>query len=98
VCRIQEFEVKDALRRMKGGNAIGPNGIPIEVWRSLGDIVIVWLIVPKHHLSGKAPNGGKASPRLEIRRKAMVMATKTQREKGGSGGEEIRRRRLEVRL
>jgi hypothetical protein len=43
VCRIQESKVKDALKRMKGGNAMGPNGIPIEVWRSLGDVVIVWL-------------------------------------------------------
>jgi hypothetical protein len=22
---------------------MGPNGIPIEVWRSLGDVAIVWL-------------------------------------------------------
>jgi hypothetical protein len=40
---IQESEVKDALKRMKGGKVMGPNGIPIEVWRSLGDIVIVFL-------------------------------------------------------
>jgi hypothetical protein len=40
VRRIQESEVKGA--RMKGGKAMGPDGIPIEVWRSLGDIVIVW--------------------------------------------------------
>jgi hypothetical protein len=33
---IQESEVKDALKRMKGGKAMGPDGIPIEVW-SLGD-------------------------------------------------------------
>jgi hypothetical protein len=40
---IQESEVKDALKRMKGGNVMGSNGIPIEVWRSLGDVAIVWL-------------------------------------------------------
>jgi hypothetical protein len=39
--RIQESEVKDVLKRMKGGKAMGSNGIPIEVWRSLGDVVIV---------------------------------------------------------
>jgi hypothetical protein len=39
--RIQESEVKDALKMMKGGKAIGPDGIPIEVWRSLGDVAIV---------------------------------------------------------
>jgi hypothetical protein len=41
--RIQEYEVKDALKRMKGGNVMGSDGIPIEVWRTLGDVAIVWL-------------------------------------------------------
>jgi hypothetical protein len=41
VCRIQESEVKDVLKRMKGGKAMGPDVIPIEVWRSLGDVAIV---------------------------------------------------------
>jgi hypothetical protein len=41
--RIQESEVKDALKRMKGGKAMGSDGIPVEVWRSLGDVAIVWL-------------------------------------------------------
>jgi hypothetical protein len=43
MCMIQESEVKDALKRMKGGKAIGLDGIPIEVWRSLEDVAIVWL-------------------------------------------------------
>jgi hypothetical protein len=43
VRRIQEFEIKYALKRMKGGKAMGPYGIPIEVWRSLEDVAIVWL-------------------------------------------------------
>jgi hypothetical protein len=29
--RIQESEVKDVLKRMKGVRAMGPDGIPIEV-------------------------------------------------------------------
>jgi hypothetical protein len=40
MCRIHESEVKDDFKRMKGGKAIGPDGIPIEVWRSFGDIAI----------------------------------------------------------
>ena len=28
---------------MKGGKAMGPNGIPIKVWRCLENIAIVWL-------------------------------------------------------
>jgi hypothetical protein len=43
VRRIQESEVKDALTRMKGCKAMGSDGIPIEVWRTLGDVAIVWL-------------------------------------------------------
>jgi hypothetical protein len=39
--RIQESEVKDVLKRMKGSKAMGPDGIPIEVWRTLGDVAIV---------------------------------------------------------
>jgi hypothetical protein len=38
---IRESEVKDVLKRMKGGKAMGPDGIPIEVWMTLGDVAIV---------------------------------------------------------
>jgi hypothetical protein len=41
MCSIQESEVKDALKRMKGGKTMSPDVIPIEVWRNLGDIAIV---------------------------------------------------------
>jgi len=34
--RISESEIKEALKRMKSGKAVGPDGIPIEVWRCLG--------------------------------------------------------------
>jgi hypothetical protein len=29
---------------MKVGKAMGPDGIPIKVWRCLGDLAIVWLM------------------------------------------------------
>jgi hypothetical protein len=41
VRRIRESEVKDALKRMKGGKTMSPDGIPIEVWRTFGDVAIV---------------------------------------------------------
>jgi hypothetical protein len=41
VRRIQESKVKDALKKMRVCKAMGPDEIPIEVWRSLGDIAIV---------------------------------------------------------
>jgi hypothetical protein len=31
VHKIQESEVKDVLKGMKGGKAMGPNGLPIKV-------------------------------------------------------------------
>jgi hypothetical protein len=43
VQRIQVSEVKEALKKMKIGKALGPDDIPIEVWRYFGDIAIVWL-------------------------------------------------------
>ncbi|GJN13331.1 hypothetical protein PR202_gb00023 [Eleusine coracana subsp. coracana] len=43
VRRIQESEIEQALKRMKSGKAMGPDGIPIEVWRCLGARAIVWL-------------------------------------------------------
>jgi replicative superfamily II helicase len=50
VRRIQESEVKEALKRMKGGKAMGPDGILIEVWKCLGDIAIVWLTKLFNHI------------------------------------------------
>ncbi|RZC31475.1 Pentatricopeptide repeat-containing protein [Glycine soja] len=35
--RIQKQEVKVALTRMSNGKAVGPDNIPIEVWKTLGD-------------------------------------------------------------
>ena len=37
VRRFQEAEIGEAVKRMKGGKAMSPDGIPIEVWRCLGD-------------------------------------------------------------
>ena len=50
VRRIQESVVRETLKRMKGGKAMGPDGIPIEVWRCLGDIAIVWLTKLFNHI------------------------------------------------
>jgi len=35
--RINEEEVKDALRKMKSRKAVGPNLISIETWKCLGE-------------------------------------------------------------
>jgi hypothetical protein len=40
-----------------GGKTMGPDGIPIEVWRTLGDVAIVWLTKLFNHIfrSNKMP-------------------------------------------
>jgi hypothetical protein len=43
VRRIHESKVKEILKKMKTGKALRPDDIPIEVWRCLGDITIMWL-------------------------------------------------------
>ncbi|KAH1220391.1 LINE-1 retrotransposable element ORF2 protein [Glycine max] len=42
-CRIQKQEVKEAFKRMSNGKAVGPDNIPIEVWKTLGDRGLEWL-------------------------------------------------------
>ena len=34
---INRKEVEVALKGMKHGKAMGPDGIPVEVWKSLGE-------------------------------------------------------------
>jgi hypothetical protein len=43
---------------MKGGKAMGPDGIPIEVWKCFGDSAIVWLTKLFNHIfrSNKMPD------------------------------------------
>ncbi|CAH9116420.1 unnamed protein product [Cuscuta europaea] len=43
VRRIQTIQVKEAMRKMGRKKAVGPDDIPIEAWRSLGEKGIEWL-------------------------------------------------------
>jgi len=36
-------EVKEALKKMKIGKTLGPDGIPIEAWKCMGDDGLSWL-------------------------------------------------------
>ena len=36
-------EVKNALRRMKKGKAVGPDELPVEVWKCMGEMGIDFL-------------------------------------------------------
>ena len=41
--KISESEVKEVLKRMKLRKAVGSDGIPIDVWRCLGEMGVRWL-------------------------------------------------------
>uniref|UniRef100_A0AAR2LU20 Reverse transcriptase domain-containing protein n=1 Tax=Pygocentrus nattereri TaxID=42514 RepID=A0AAR2LU20_PYGNA len=43
VQRISKVEVRAALKRMKNGKAVGPDDIPVEVWRCLGEKAVDFL-------------------------------------------------------
>ena len=41
--KISVMEVKKALKKMKIGKSLGPDGIPIEAWKCMGDDGLSWL-------------------------------------------------------
>ncbi|KAK3554690.1 hypothetical protein QTP70_032660 [Hemibagrus guttatus] len=40
---IRKDEVRKALKRMKSGKAVGPDDIPVEVWKCLGEAAVEFL-------------------------------------------------------
>jgi len=40
---ISNEEVKEALRKMKSKKAVGPDLIPVEIWKCLGEKGLEWL-------------------------------------------------------
>ncbi|KAK3573336.1 hypothetical protein QTP86_022730 [Hemibagrus guttatus] len=43
VDKIRKDEVRKALMRMKSGKAVGPDDIPVEVWKCLGEAAVEFL-------------------------------------------------------
>ncbi|KAK3571138.1 hypothetical protein QTP86_003097 [Hemibagrus guttatus] len=43
VDKVRKDEVRKALKRMKGGKAVGPDDIPVEVWKCLGEAAVEFL-------------------------------------------------------
>ncbi|KAK3558132.1 hypothetical protein QTP86_009868 [Hemibagrus guttatus] len=41
VDKIRKDEIRKALKRMKSGKAVGPDDIPVEVWKCLGEAAVV---------------------------------------------------------
>ena len=47
---VSREEVKNALRRMRKGKAVGPDELPIEVWKCMGEMGIEFLTRPFNRL------------------------------------------------
>ncbi|EYC20769.1 hypothetical protein Y032_0021g411 [Ancylostoma ceylanicum] len=56
-------EVRMAMKKMKAGKASGPDGIPVEAWRSLGELGVRWLTMFFNNItrSEKIPEAWKDS-------------------------------------
>ncbi|EYC46334.1 hypothetical protein Y032_0401g787 [Ancylostoma ceylanicum] len=69
-------EVRKAVKKMKVGKAPGPDGIPMEAWRSLGELGLQWLTKFFNNItrSAKIPEAWKDSIIVPIfKRKGDVM-------------------------
>ena len=62
--RISESEVKETLKRKKSMIVIGPNRIPIKIWRCLREIGMKWLtnLFNKIWLTKKCQMSGESVP------------------------------------
>ena len=61
--RIRACEVKKALRRMKTRKTVGPDAIPIKIWKCLEEFGIKWLtkLFNKIWQSNKMPDEWRKS-------------------------------------
>ncbi|KAM1231943.1 hypothetical protein ACFX2G_042792 [Malus domestica] len=66
--RIRKEEVVVALKKMKHRKAVGPDDIPIEVWKVLGETSITWLtdIFNRILKTKKMPNEWRTSTLVPI--------------------------------
>ena len=49
--KIQKVKMGFALKKMRSGGALEPDGIPSEVWRRLGEARLRWLILVFNKIS-----------------------------------------------
>lgn len=58
ITAITRAEVGITLQKMKNGKAVGPDGIPPEVWKGCSTVGVAWLMVLFNKIleSGKMPD------------------------------------------
>ena len=72
---VSKEEVKNALRRMKKGKTVGPDELPIEVWKCMGEVEIQFLTKLFNRLSV-----GERMPK-EWRRSVLIPIYKNKEDK-----------------
>ena len=65
---INEQEVRAALQKMKEGKAVGPDGLPAEVWKCLGELGVKFLTKLYNNLleGGSMPDDWRKSVLVPI--------------------------------
>lgn len=65
---IARHEVQSAVRKMKNGKAVGPDVIPVEVWKTLGEegIDVLWDLMKKMYEKEEMPHDWRKSTIVPI--------------------------------
>ncbi|KAK3530535.1 hypothetical protein QTP86_027896 [Hemibagrus guttatus] len=66
VDKIRKDEVRKALKRMKSGKAVGPDDIPVEVWKCLGEAAVEFLTSLFNRVSENLEKAYDRVPREEL--------------------------------
>ena len=66
--KISKEEVRENMNRMKNGKAVGPDDIPVEVWKCLGEIALEFLMKLYNRMmeSGRMPEEWRDSILIPI--------------------------------
>lgn len=65
--RVQKSRVANELIRIKSCKALGLDGLPIELWKRLGDMVVSWLTKQFNKIiqTRKIPYNKRGYPKLQ---------------------------------
>ncbi|MCJ8736954.1 hypothetical protein PDJAM_G00018110 [Pangasius djambal] len=78
VDKIRKDEVRKALKRMESGKAVGPDDIPVEVWKCLGEAAVEFLtsvfnrVLESEKMPGHVPTSFKKARVIPILKKPSL--------------------------
>ena len=80
---VSREEVKNVLRRIKNGKAVGPDELPVEVWKYMGEMGIKFLtrLFNRLLMGERMPEEWRRSMLIQIyKKKGTHSAVKTTKE------------------